>query len=324
MRKFTDWMLLALMLSCASLAEGRGCDNRFVAFGDSLTDPGNAYVLTGGVVSTAPFSLIPSAPYITRTFSDGPTWAEWLALETLSPESGGPAFAAHGVFTNYAVGGARARSGTGSFDLTTQVTAYLGDYGGQACPGPTYIVWIGGDDLRDALTAFATADNPADGEAAASAIIGAAITGIADNLVALGSSGARNFLIMTAPDVSHAPAVQLLGPAAVAGGAQLSAAFNGALAGMLGQVQQLMPQAHIATYDDNALVASIIAKPSAYFLRDVTDPCLRFGVTQNAVCAEPWTYLFWDGIHPTTAGHAIVALSVRESAFARSGVVRNH
>jgi phospholipase/lecithinase/hemolysin len=323
MRKIIDWMLLALMFGCASLAEGRGCDNRFVVFGDSLTDPGNAYALTGQV-STAPFSLIPSAPYITRTFSDGPTWAQWLALETLSPESGAPAFVARGVFTNYAVGGARARSGTGSFDLTTQVAAFLGDYGGQACSQPTYILWIGGDDLRDALTAFATADTPADGQAAASAIIGGAITGIADNLVALGSSGARNFLIMTAPDVSHAPAVQMLGPSAVAGGAQLSAAFNGALSGMIGQLQQLMPQAHIATYDDNALVAAIIARPSAFLLRDVTDPCLRFGVAQDAMCAQPWTYLFWDGIHPTTAAHAIVALSVRESAFARSGVIRNH
>jgi phospholipase/lecithinase/hemolysin len=74
---------------------------------------------------------------------------------------------------------------------------------------------------------------------------------------------------------------------------------------------------HIARYDDNALTSAIIADPGAFDLLDVTDPCLRFGVVQGAVCPQPWTFLFWDGIHPTTAGHRIVAHAVRASAFAR-------
>jgi phospholipase/lecithinase/hemolysin len=320
MRTILNWMLMALMLCCAALAEGRGCDNRFVAFGDSLTDPGNAYAATG-VISTAPFSLIPSAPYASRTFSNGPTWAEWLAFGLGSPESGAPALVAPGAFTNYAVGGARARPGTGSFDLTAEVSLFLSDYGGLACSSPTYILWIGGDDLRDALTALATAANPADGQAAAAAIIGAAVTGIADNVAALTASGARNFLILDAPDVSHAPAVRMLGSGAITAGAQLSAAFNSALAGAITQLQAL-PQVHIARYDDNALVARIIADPDEFWLRDVTDPCLRFGVVANTVCAEPWEFLFWDGIHPTTAGHRIVARAVRASAFPRTPFVR--
>ena len=48
----------------------------------------------------------------------------------------------------------------------------------------------------------------------------------------------------------------------------------------------------------------------------MTDPCLRFGVVQGAVCTRPWQFLFWDGIHPTTTGHLIVAHAVRSSAFA--------
>jgi phospholipase/lecithinase/hemolysin len=43
---------------------------------------------------------------------------------------------------------------------------------------------------------------------------------------------------------------------------------------------------------------------------------LRFGVIQNAVCEEPSDFLFWDGVHPTAAGHRIVARAVRASAFA--------
>lgn len=314
MHTIKSGILLTLMLACASVVEGHGCNNRFVAFGDSLTDPGNAYAATG-VISTAPFGLIPSAPYASHTFSNGPTWAEWLALTIGSPESGAPAFVAPGSFTNYAVGGARARTGSGSFDLTAEVSLYLSDFGGQACPTPIYILWIGGDDLRDALTAVATASNPADGQAAAFAIIEAAVTGIADNVGALYASGARNFLILTAPDVSHAPAVRMLGPAAIAGGAALSAGFNQGLTGAIAELGQL-PGIHIATYDENVLTAAIIANPAKFGLRDVTDPCLAVGVVQNPVCAKPWQYLFWDGIHPTAAGHVIVAGAVLKNEFA--------
>jgi phospholipase/lecithinase/hemolysin len=35
----------------------------------------------------------------------------------------------------------------------------------------------------------------------------------------------------------------------------------------------------------------------------VTDPCLVSGVS---VCADPSQYLFWDSVHPTTAGHAVL------------------
>ena len=31
------------------------------------------------------------------------------------------------------------------------------------------------------------------------------------------------------------------------------------------------------------------------------------GVKGNAKCNNPNDYLFWDGIHPTSAGHAILA-----------------
>jgi phospholipase/lecithinase/hemolysin len=316
MHKLTRWMLLAFTFASASLAQAQGCNNRFVAFGDSLTDPGNAYAALG-VISTAPFSLIPSAPYASHTFSNGPTWAQRLANSLDSPDSGAPAFTGPGTFTNYAVGGARARPGTGSYDLTAEVSLFLSTYGGHACPQPTYVLWIGGDDLRDALTAIATAPDPASGQAAAQVIIGAAVTSIADNVVALAGSGARNFLILNAPDISHAPAVRIFGPPAITAGAVLSAAFNDALGGAIAQLRGL-PQVHIARYDDNVLIAAIIASPGEFELSDVVDTCLRFGVVQNAVCEEPSDFLFWDGVHPTAAGHRIVARAVRANAFANT------
>jgi outer membrane lipase/esterase len=316
MHKINRWLLVAFLFVFASLAQAAGCNNRFVAFGDSLTDPGNAYAILG-VISTPPFSLIPSAPYASHTFSNGPVWAQQLANNLQSPDSGAPALVGPGFFTNYAVGGARARPGTGSFDLATQVALFLSNYQGHACAQPTYVLWIGGDDLRDALTALSTAANPAQGLAAAAEIIDAAITGIADNVVALASSGARNFLILNAPDISHAPAVRLLGPTAVSTAALLSAAFNEALGGTIVRLQ-FFPGIHIARFHDDALVSAIIGDPAAFGLTDVVDPCLRFGVVQNAVCADPEEFLFWDGLHPTVSGNSIIAHAVQASRFSHN------
>jgi phospholipase/lecithinase/hemolysin len=51
-----------------------------------------------------------------------------------------------------------------------------------------------------------------------------------------------------------------------------------------------------------------IAEPGAFGLSNVTDPCYVGPLTGGGtVCATPDQYLFWDGTHPTTAGHAIAA-----------------
>ena len=50
-----------------------------------------------------------------------------------------------------------------------------------------------------------------------------------------------------------------------------------------------------------------MADPAAAGLTNVSDPCLTFGVGSAAVCATPQRYLFWDGIHPTATGHAVIS-----------------
>ena len=313
MRKINLWLLCVFTVAFASLAQAQGCNNRFVAFGDSLTDPGNAFVLLG-VTATPPFSPIPPAPYASHTFSNGPVWAQQLANSLQSLDSGAPALASPGIFTNYAVGAARARPGTGSFDLTTQVALFLTNYHGHACAHPTYVLWIGADDLLDALTALTTAASPLQGQLAADAIIAEAITGIADNVVALIASGGRSFLILNAPDISHSPVVRSLGPSATSAAALLSARFTRALGETIALLR-FIPRIHIARFDDNALTDAVIADPAAFGFTDVVDPCLRFGVVQNPVCPNPDQFLFWDGLHPTEAGHSIIARAVRASEF---------
>jgi phospholipase/lecithinase/hemolysin len=49
-------------------------------------------------------------------------------------------------------------------------------------------------------------------------------------------------------------------------------------------------------------------------LTDVTSPCVTPNVSPFT-CQEPDEFLFWDGIHPTRAVHAIIA---QEAASALS------
>ncbi len=74
-------------------------------------------------------------------------------------------------------------------------------------------------------------------------------------------------------------------------------------------LQASLPQG--ASYVDMfGLIHLIDANPLAFGFTDVKDPCFD-GVN---VCANPNQYLFWDGFHPTAAGHAVAAEFIQQSA----------
>jgi phospholipase/lecithinase/hemolysin len=293
-----------------------GGSHRFVVFGDSLSDPGNFFI-EYGLVSKAPFEPVPSAPYDIHGhhFSDGPTWIEQLADELDTRESGRPALERPGVYTNYAMGRARARPNAPAFpafDLSTQVALFLNDFGGQAPGHATYVIWIGANDLNDAISALQTDPSGA----TSTGIIQTALGTIASNIQALWSAGARSFLIPNEPDLGLTPVLQLAGPAAVGAATQLSEAFDAGLIQVLGQLQAL-PQIEFKTLDVFTLLHVIVSDPHAYRLKDVQDACLIFFVTVDAICERPNRFLFWDGIHPTVAGHEILEDAAQHLLHAR-------
>ena len=308
--------------------------DRVVVFGDSLTDPGNAFVLLRSVavrpgatvpplklVSVPPFEFIPSAPYARGGlhFSNGATWVEQLAEALGVGRSAGPAWRKPGVFSNYAVGGARARPGgpSESPDLTSQVSRFLADVGGVAPADALYVIHIGGDDLRDGLLAFAT-----DPSAVTSlTIVAEALAAIRGNLMTLFSAGARAFLVPNGPDLALVPAVRLAG--AQAGGQFLAAIFNTGLeippiAGLANILDDLAAIQGVTVFrvDAFALLDDVVATPADFGLSEVSTPCLIFTETLTSIppffCAQPDEFLFWDGIHPTRAGHAILARKALE------------
>lgn len=295
--------LLAVVILLLGMRFAEAADlHRMVVFGDSLSDPGNAFVLTLDV-SFPPFELIPSAPYARGGlhFSNGPTWVEQLGRRLQLGLSTGPALLAPNVFSNYAVGASRARL-EGTTSLTTQVGWFLRDTGGVAPTDALYVVYLGSNDVRDALAALATDPSGA----TSGVILKAAIAALQDNILVLYAAGARHFMLPNAPNLALLPAVRLQGPQVQAAAEFLSVNFNLGLTQLLNGLEASVP-VKITRVDVFSLLTDVVAAPNSFGFTDVGHSCITPGTVRGAYCATPDTYLFWDGIHPTRSGHALLA-----------------
>ena len=278
--------------------------SRIVVFGTSLSDPGNAFALRGGT-NTAPDYLVdpllvPSAPYARggHHFSNGATWVEQFARSTGLAGSVRPAFASASGATNFAVGGARAREDGVNLNLLEQVQTFLAQSGGAAPADALYVIEMGGNDLRDALVAFTSGG--------AGPILQDAIGSIAQAVFTLHAAGARNFLVWRAPNVGLTPAIRSLGPNAIALGTGLTQSFNAGLDFVVANVLSPLPGAHIARLDAFRLLTDLVNDGPRYGLTNVTSACITPSVAPFS-CSSPDEYLFWDGIHPSAAVHAMIA-----------------
>jgi phospholipase/lecithinase/hemolysin len=297
---------LAFLLAAPGWAAGQSPYSGIVAFGTSLSDPGNAFVLQGDAGTPPDFMLnpllIPSAPYAKggHHFSNGPTWVEQLgrsvglggsvhaALSTPDPE-----------VTNFAVGAARAYNDGVNFNLTRQVDEFLLRSGGVASSQALYVIEMGSNDIRDSFQVYAGGGN-------GGPILEAALTSIGANIQRLYAAGARNFLVWTAPNVALTPAIRSLGPAAGGLATMLTQAFNGGLSQVMAQLAFALPGISLERLDAYELLLEIVLDPAAFALTDVKSACVTPGVAPFT-CQDADSFLFWDGIHPTRAGHAILA-----------------
>ena len=304
---------VALNLAVVSAGE-RAPYSGIVAFGTSLSDPGNAFALRGGANTPPDYLvdplLIPSAPYARggHHFSNGATWIEQVARPMGLAGSVRPAFAANVTgATNYAVGGARAYDDGVNVNLGDQVAAFLADHGGVAPVDALYSIEMGGNDLRDAIVAYQTG-----GLVAAQSILLQALTAIAVNVQTLHQAGARHFIVWLPPNVALTPALRTAAqanPGITLLGTFLTQGFNANLSNLLTQLSGL-PGITIARLDSYTLLNQIVANPAAYGMTNVTQACVAPG-DAPFFCQAPDEYLFWDGIHPTVAGHALIAHEAR-------------
>ncbi len=306
MRK-SFWIIAILFAAMGAPGAHASSIDVIYAFGDSLSDTGNAYVGTGG--------LVPASPYVNGQFTNGNVWVQDLASEIgvapLTPSLLGG--------TDYAFGGAE--TGVTSFNTALPATDLLGSTGqlaqfqaahATADPNALYTIWIGSDDLGDIL-----ASAPTPTQAAADLAIVAGNVDAAINVLA--GLGAKNFLIVTVPDLGKTPESLAAGPVASATASALSAAFDTTLVNGGGAIPSLATLAALDLIDISelntfSLIDTLDGNPSAFGFSNVTSPCYTgtyagFAnvVDPGTVCANPNQYLFWDNTHPTAAAHALVA-----------------
>lgn len=275
-----------------------GTYDALYAFGDSLTDAGNA------AIYSMLYSLPPVAqpPYYQGEFSNGPVWAQDLAaalgVGALTPSAtGGNDFAVGGAQT-----GPTASNPGSQIDLIGQVSEFASAHP-TADPNALYAIWIGSDDIRNITD-----------PTLAAATIGGAVYNEDTAIVDLWSLGARNFLVLNVPDLGLTPGAVADGSSAQA--SYLAAIYNYILAN--GYAPYGLPSlstigstlgANITQVDTYGLLDAVVANPGLFGFSNVTDPCnsTQVNYSGGASCANANQYLFWDTIHPTAAGHGLVA-----------------
>ena len=156
----------------------------FQVFGDSLSDPGNLYQLTGGLYP-------PSPPYANGRFSNGPLWIEYLQQDFGLPDS---------AVLNLAYGGATSgRQNVAELLFGGDFPGLLDEIGAFATnpflstfdARDLFVVWAGANDY---LFGFST-----DPDAVVGNIIAAVQTLISPAV------GAKTVIVPNLPDLGKLP-----------------------------------------------------------------------------------------------------------------------
>ncbi len=313
-RLFLPLFLFALVAATPQgFAQSPPSFTQVVLFGDSLSDDGNIrhrledlYQISypGGDYNYSDGRFTNSSDTSPASDLYAGTWHEQLERDLLHLPTGAITNSLDGG-TDYAFGGATTADGTttrtvisnpfpfggGEFtvdvdNLGKQVDDYLAVHSADA--GALYIVWGGGNDLFD---------DDSD----------ASVTTTAANVAALvqrlAEAGARSLLVPNVPPLGLVPHYK--------DDPETSAALNAA-AGKYRVELNANLDATIATLaaegititlyrlDIYSLFYRLASNPEDYGFTNITDSAQDGSV-------DPDQYLFWDDLHPTTAGHFQIA-----------------
>ena len=249
-----------------------------IVFGDSLSD--------GGVYGSR------------FTTNPGFTAAEYLAQDfgfTITPSTQGG--------SNYAQGGARVASDSASTpsgfaqrSVSTQVKEYLSSTGYAADPNALYVLQGGANDIFQNLAAVQ--QGAMTNAQFQSSLITAGAT-LSAQAALLNSSGAKYIILPNLPNLGVTPAFASTMPALAS---QTAQGFNTVVQTVASQTG-----VDIIAADTYKLISEVVANPSQYGFSNATGVACTTAssltcnpntlVSANA----PSTYVFADGVHPSTA-----------------------
>ena len=256
--------------------------SRIVVFGDSLSDIGNFYRLTGGA--------LPPPPYENGRFSNGPLWIEYLADDLGMQLFPSDDYAVAGATTSH-LNSNDGVLGLNYPGLQDEIAQFLaGQQAAVADPDALYTIWAGANDFFVALQS---------GERPGNLIA----NGVNNTIVAvqqLWDAGARHLLVVNAPDLGITPFGLSSGLGASI--TELCAAYNQTLQFALnGLAGAGVPTIRV---DSFSTLEAMVDFPALFGFTNVTQPSLIIGGDQTE-------FLFWDSVHPTTGGHRVLADAAR-------------
>lgn len=306
-------VLLAALLLASSPALSATYSAVYV-FGDSLSDRGNL-AETGLVQSFAaqPPGNYPNPPSNHDSFTNGPVAAQVLAqtyglnadpslfvtgFKDVNNLFGGASYVPG---TNYAVAGATAaaaptKGGIPGANLPQQVAAFGASVALKADANALYVLFTGGNDVRNA--ALANTGAPA---------VTAGVNAELNAIQTLESDGARKFLVVNVPDVGNIPEFQEANPTKAAAATTYSQQYNTQLASGLATATNVAGTG-IVQFDLYQFANQIQAAALAGLLpiNNVTDFCYSaapLSAATTTACgpgaANIGQLYFWDAIHPT-------------------------
>lgn len=287
-RRLLGSLALGLAALCGTAAQAGPYSNMYV-FGDSLSD-------TGNLASTLPGGALP-APFDPGRVSNGLIWIDHLATG-LGLNAGAVPSVLGG--NNYAWAGARTGTALTPPGVLAQVGGiYLPSKGGVSDPNALYVVVGGGNDMRDARTAF-TGTSAAD-DLGRQTAAQAAINNLFLSLGALAQSGAKHVLLANLPDLGFTPEAIFGGTSAASTDA--SNRFNALIAGLEVSAEAAFGL-DIDVLDLRGIGLAVLADATGnnggvYGITNASLPCFAPGAPSCAVSA------FSDSLHPTARLHAI-------------------
>jgi len=326
-----------MVVSCVGTAQAY---TGLYVFGDSLSDTGNnalaidqqgaALFIPPGTLRTAlptvSNDFVATFPYRSSSLTPGVTLDRYtngtVWLEPFAAALGLSGGVVPGLVggTNFSFGGARVSVDpppTGfPFSLRTQAATYLLNLpGGAADPNALYVVAGGGNDARDALGSAIAGTIQGNGNVIDAAVLPAIqstiaaaaqsyATGIGEIVGALKQVGAGDVFVWNVPDLGIIPETLIAGAAYTSTpfaptyaqlGTTLSMAMNTALE------QALTGAPGVKIFDLFDVLQDAVAGGS---FANVTAACAAGAA---CIAGTAGDYLFWDGIHPTSAGHAMLA-----------------
>lgn len=285
MRRFRPTLVAgALALALSAGTASAQYTNAYI-FGDSLSDGGQF----GARFTTNPG--LTAAMYVGQNYG----------LSTTPSSQGG---------TNFAYGGARVTNLPGfpptpptatAVPIATQVSQLLA--GGPLDANALYQIQGGANDV------FTLTSTPGLTPAQIQAGVAQAAVDLATQVGRLRAAGAQYIILQNLPDIGKTPAAAAQGQQAAL--TSISNLFNSTLNSAVATAN--LP---IIQFNTSALLNEIIANPSLYGFVNATQPVCA--TASSIMCTpstlipggNPLTWVFADGVHPTTGADLLLAQAV--------------